>query len=120
MSRTYRQPGLILDHSNRSGNAIAAGDIVVMGDTVGIANVDIADGESGAVSIEGVHEVPKVAGTAWTQGDKLDWDASAGAFAKGATPDAGDVIGCGVAALDAGAADTVGWVKLTPGTGTAQ
>lgn len=120
MARTFKQPGAVLTHSNASGSAIDEGDVVVMGDIVGIALVDIADGEDGAVSIEGVHEVPKASGTAWVQGDSLDWDASAGAFEKGATPAAGDVLLAGIAALAAASAATTGEVKLTPGTGTVQ
>lgn len=116
MARTYRQPGLKLTHV-AAGN-ISAGDVVVIGDTVGIAEVDIATGGAGVISIEGVHAVPKAAGTAWSQGDRLDWDASAGAFTKGATWASGDVLGCAIAAADAGATDTTGEVKLTPGTGS--
>lgn len=115
MGKTYKQPGEVLEHV--ASGAIAAGDVVVMGDIVGLALVAIADTESGSVSIEGVHTVPKVAGVAWAQGDSLDWDASAGAFSIGITPAAGDVENCAIAAKAAGSADTTGEAKLTPGTG---
>lgn len=118
MGKTFRQPGAVLNHT--AGADIDAGDVVVLGDTVGIALVDIANGEDGAVSIEGVHEVPKVAGTAWDQGDSLDWDASEDAFGKGITPASGDVIGAAIAAADAGSAATTGEAKLTPGAGAAE
>ncbi len=118
MSRTFKQPGLVLTYENGTGSAISAGDVVVTGDTVGVANVDIANGDSGALSIEGVHEVAKVSGTAWVQGDSLDWDASESAFTKDiATPAAGDVENCAIAAAAAASADTTGEVKLTPGAG---
>ncbi|HSH45105.1 MAG TPA: DUF2190 family protein, partial [Longimicrobiales bacterium] len=91
---------------------------VVMGDVVGIALTDIAGGETGAVAIEGVFEVAKAAGTAWDQGAKLDWDASASAFDIGVTPATGDVEDCGVAAEAAASAATTGYIRLTPGTGT--
>lgn len=112
MANTFKQPGTILTHANGSGSDIAAGDVVVIGDTVAVALVDIPDGESGAISLEGVHELPKDAGTAWEQGDKLDWDASEDAFGKGITAASGDVIGCAIAAADAASAGTVGEVKL--------
>lgn len=120
MSRTFVQPGDKLTHANGSGSDISAGDVVVIGDTVAIADVDIADGESGTVTVAGVHTVAKTTGTAWSQGDKIDWDASAGEFHLGVTPAAGDVTDCGIAAADAGSADATAELLLTPGTGTGQ
>lgn len=121
MSRTYQRPGLTVTHT--AAGAISSGDIVVMEDTIGIALGDAATGETVEVSIEGVHEVTKVAGTAWSQGAKIDYDASAasgaGAFDVGITDADGDVVACGIAALPAESADTVGYVKLAPGAGTA-
>lgn len=120
MSRTYVQPGKVLNHT--AGADIEAGDVVVIGDIVGVAQVDIANGGTGAVAIEGVHRLRKVAGAAWGQGDKLHWDASAasgaGAFAASITPATGDVSNCAIAAASAGSDDTVGEVRLTPGTGS--
>lgn len=118
MSNTFVQPGKVLTHSNSSGSGISAGDVVVIGDTVAIALVDIANGDEGSVSVAGVHSVTKAAGTAWNQGDKIDWDASTSAFDKGITAASGDVEDCGIAAADAGSADTTAQVLLTPGTGS--
>lgn len=120
MARTFKQPGGILEHANASGSDIAAGDVVVTGDVVAIALVDIPDGESGSIAIAGVHTVPKTTGTAWVQGDAIDWDASAGEFHKGVTPATGDVVTCGVAAKAAASADATAELLLTPGTGTVQ
>lgn len=117
MGSTYKQKGDVLDHT--AGGAIAVNEVVVMGDIVGVANVALATGEEGAVSIEGVFQVTKVAGTAWSQGDKLDFDGTAEAFDKGLTAGAGDVATCAVAAAAAGSAATTGLVKLTPGSGAA-
>jgi predicted RecA/RadA family phage recombinase len=119
MGTTYLQPGRELTHANGSGVDIAADDVVVMGDCVGVALVDIADGESGTVSVAGVHTLAKVAGTAWTQGDKLDWQAATEAFTKiaGGAAYTGDILGCAFAAADAESADTTGEVALAnPGT----
>lgn len=118
MGSKYTQKGDVLTYVN-GGSDISVNDVVVMADTVGIALVDIPGGGEGSVAISGVFEVPKVAGTAWGQGAVVDWDASASAFGIGITPAAGDVSGCGIAAAAAASADTVGYVVLTPGTGTA-
>lgn len=120
MARTFVQSGKVLDYANSSGSTITAGSIVVLGDCVAIAEVDIPDGESGSVSVTGVHRVPKVAGTAWAQGEKVDWDASAPGFAPGITPAAGDIVSAGVAAGPALTAATEGLLLLVPGIGTAQ
>src|SRR5690554_6265851 len=114
MGRTYQQQGAVLDYTNGTGSDISADDVVAVGDCIGIALVDIADGETGAVAIDGMFQVTKVAGTAWTQGAKLDWDASAEAFDVDITAAAGDVEDCGIAALAAATADTVGYIRLTP------
>lgn len=117
MARNYKQEGAVLSYTAGEGEDYSAGDVIVLGDTVVIALVDIAEGETGSVATEGVFSVPKASGTAWSIGQKLDWDASANAFTVGATPAAGDVIGCAIAAADAGSAATTGYAKLTPGTG---
>lgn len=115
MTTKYRQNGAVLEHT--AGSDINSDDIVVTGDTVGVALTDIASGEKGSVMIEGSFEVGKVSGTAWTQGDKLDWDASESAFGKGITTATGDVTGCAIAAYDADSGDTTAEVILTnPGS----
>lgn len=119
MARNYQQPGAIIDYANGEAADYSAGDVVVMGDTVGIALVDIPKNSTGSVAIEGTFTVPKASGTAWGQGDRLDWDASASAFEKGATPASGDVIGCAIAFAAAGADDEVGVAKIVnPGLPT--
>ena len=77
----YQQEGGVITCAN-SGSAIAAGDVVVMGHTIGIALTDIAATTgSGAVAVEGVFSgVPKVTAAVFTQGEKLIWDVSAGKF----------------------------------------
>lgn len=121
MARTYRQKGDTLKWANL-GAAKAAGDVVVMGDTVGVAETDIAavgSAGEGSVMIVGVHLLAKKAGVAWVQGDQLDWDASSSAFAKtGQGTYTGDVTKCAIAAAPALAGDTEGEVRLCPGSGT--
>lgn len=73
------QEGKILNYLN-SGSAIASGDAVVVGNRVGIAITDIANGSSGAVEMEGCYSVPKVSAQAWAAGDEIFWDSSAELF----------------------------------------
>lgn len=120
MADSYQQEGKVITYAN-SGSAIAAGDVVVMGHTIGIALTDIAATTgTGAVAVEGVFSgVPKVTAAVFTQGEKLIWDVSAGKFDdSAATPATGDITG-GAVAWVAGAADeTTCTIKLTPGNAT--
>ena len=119
MATNYIQDGDVLTYSN-AGSAITAGSVVAIGSLIGIALTDIAaTSGSGSVRIEGVFSVPKVTGTAWTQGAKLLWDASAAKFDLGtATPATGDISGCCVASAAAASGDTTGKVLLNVGVGT--
>lgn len=57
---------------------IAAGDVVVQGDLVGVARTDIRGGTQGAIAVAGVFDLPKATGvsTQITIGTKLYWDAA--------------------------------------------
>ncbi|HYF17694.1 MAG TPA: DUF2190 family protein [Ramlibacter sp.] len=117
----YVQPGKVMNYTN-AGSAITKGSVVKVGKFLGVALVDIANGASGAVQVEGVFEVAKTAGTAWAQGDTVNWDVSASKFdANTATPATGDVSGPPAIAWEAAASGaTTGLVKFTgiPGTVT--
>lgn len=63
-----------------AGSNIASGDVVVIGNRVGIAIADIASGSSGAVKMVGCYSVTKVSAQAWAAGDEIFWDASASKF----------------------------------------
>lgn len=119
MTSKYVQDGDIMDYAN-AGSAIASGAVVAVGNLIGVALADIAATSGvGSVALEGVFTLPKVTGTAWTQGAKLLWDASAGKFDLGtATPATGDISGCCVAFAAAASAATTGLVKLNVGVGT--
>lgn len=115
----YQQPGKVIEYTN-AGSAISAGSIVVMGNTIGVACVDIANGATGNVAVEGVFSgVPKVAAAVFAKGEKLIWDVSASKFDdSAATPATGDVTG-GAIAWEAGAnLETTCTIKLTPGNTT--
>ena len=55
---------------------VAALSVIVLGDLVCVANLDIAANTLGALTIEGVFDFPKAdgGGTAITVGTKLYWD----------------------------------------------
>lgn len=117
MAQNYRQAGNVLDWANDTGSKVNSGDTVVAGNTVGIAMADIEAGAEGAIAVEGVFEVAKATGTAWGVGESVDYDVSAGNFAKGITPAGGDVTLAGICAQPAASNASTAWVKLTPGTG---
>jgi len=120
MATNFVQDGGVINYSN-SGSAISAGDVVVVGNQIGVALVDIAATSGvGAVAMEGVFDLPKVDAAVIAQGEGLVWDVSAGEFDDGsATPATGDVSVCCVAweALGATTSANIN-VKLNVGVGT--
>lgn len=121
MSTNYIQDGDVIQY--KAGSNITAGSVVVMGNTLGVALVDIASGSTGSVRIDGVFSLPKVSGAVIAQGESLTWDVSAGAFDdNAATPASGDITGAAALAFAAaGNGTTTVQVLLTgaPGTKTA-
>jgi predicted RecA/RadA family phage recombinase len=110
------QKGDYLEWSNGTGSDVASGDVVPLQHCVGVAVTDIPDGESGTLQIEGVVEVPKVSAAVFAQGEKLIWDADAGAFDdSSASPATGDLTGAAIAAEAGANGETTCKVKLTPG-----
>lgn len=98
MATNYEQAGNIIPWTNGTGSAVVSGQVVKIGQTLGVALVDIASTASGAVSLEGVYSVPKVSGAVIAQGEMMIWDDSAAAFDdNAATPAAGDVSGVAMA-----------------------
>ena len=122
MAQNFVQDGDVLQHT--AAAAITAGQVVKIGNVLGVALVDIPAGGTGSVKTTGVFTVPKVSGSVIAQGGLLLWDVSAnsgaGAFAVGsATPATGDVSGPVAYAAEAAAAGTTELrVKFTgvPGT----
>lgn len=106
------QSGTVLTWKNTETKTVKSGNLVKIGVFVGIAATDIEPGEIGAVSISGVHLLPKTPGTAWEAGERLAFDEASGTFAPGA----GGGIGC-VAAVDAPADEESGLVLLNVGAG---
>lgn len=108
MSTTQKQIGDILLYSNDSGADIAVDAIIVIGDAVAIAIVNIANGESGSVAVAGVHELAALTAGVWKQGDELWWDDANDKL----THVAGGNTYAGIAAADKANAATVAEVLL--------
>jgi predicted RecA/RadA family phage recombinase len=53
---------------------VAAGDVIVQGDLVGVAKGDIAANKLGALAISGVFDFAKATNVAYTVGTILYWD----------------------------------------------
>ena len=74
MIARFVQDGLAINY--RPAEAVAAGEVVVLGSLVGIARLDIAADTLGALATVGVFEIDKAA-EAVTLGAVLYWDATA-------------------------------------------
>ena len=71
---TYTQVGDSVDYTPVA--AVAAGDVVVQGELVGVAKVPIEAGRLGALAVAGVFDFAKATGvgTALTAGANAYWD----------------------------------------------
>ncbi|MGC1547230.1 MAG: capsid cement protein [Rhodanobacter sp.] len=117
MTTRYIKPGDAIDYT--AVNAIAVNTIVVLGALIGIAASNIAAGTTGTLLVNGVHTLPKKAGTVIPAGTKVTWSVADNAMIVGAGVK-GDVANCGVVVeLDAAAGDTAARVYIAPGMGTA-
>ena len=120
MTTNAVQPGNVIDYT--AGSTIASGDVVVIGNIIGVALGDIANGATGSVATRGVFTVPKVSAAVIAQGESLVWDVSAGKFDdNAASPATGDISGAAACAWEAAGNGVTSFdVYLTgvPGTKT--
>lgn len=105
--RNFKAVGDVFDHTLAA--AVLAGAVIVMADTVGVALTDGAIGDTIAVRVAGVFELPKAAPLAIAQGAKVYWDATPGNITTDAT--APNVF-AGYAFVDGASADTTLLVRL--------
>jgi predicted RecA/RadA family phage recombinase len=122
MAKNYVKDGTVLTYDN-TGAAISSGDVVVVGNLLGVAIPDIAaTSGSGTVQIVGVFDLPKVDAAVIAQGEMVIWDSSAGAFDdNAATPASGDVSNAAIAMESLGAttgANIQVKLNVSPGTVT--
>ncbi len=76
MSVKYIQTGDAVDYT--PGADVKSGDVVVQGELVGVAKLDIQTGKLGALAVTGLFDFPKAtgAGTAIAAGTRVYWDAA--------------------------------------------
>ena len=104
----FVQDGKVLDYKN-DGDAIAYGDVVALTACIGVAECDIPQGGIGALSVSGVYELPADGSGAFTVGQELFWDSSAG-LVKGS--DSGSLIPCGIAVAPKDSSATICFCKI--------
>lgn len=97
-SATYWQRGEAIDFVNGTGSKIEANEIVAFGSRVGVAGSDIAAGETGALHVTGVFEMPKKENEAISAGADVYWSADGVTATEGSNPKAGYAIEAAVAA----------------------
>ena len=70
----FTHDGKAIDYT--PGSDVSAGDVVVQGELVGVAKLDIAANALGALAVAGVFDFPKATGggTAITAGANVYWD----------------------------------------------
>ncbi len=80
--------------------AVTAGDVVVQGELVGVAKLDIAANELGALATTGVFDFPKATGVASgiTAGANVYWDATNSVATTNADSGTNKLIGKTIAA----------------------
>jgi predicted RecA/RadA family phage recombinase len=107
---TFIHDGNSIDYT--PGSTIAAGDVVVQGDLVGVAKRDIPANVLGALAVTGVFDVLKLQGPGITfdLGQLVYWDAGQ----KKATPSGAPNKLMGKAVRGAGMGDTTVRIRLNP------
>lgn len=104
--KNYKSPG---DNVTITADAeTKSGDFVKKGAISGVAQSDAAAGEKLVLVRKGMFGLPKLAAQAWTEGDKVYWDASEGECTTVATDN--DLIGA--AGADAADPSATGDVLL--------
>ncbi|MFM7844611.1 MAG: DUF2190 family protein [Planctomycetota bacterium] len=69
---TYVQEGELVDYT--PGSAVAAGDVVVQGDLVGVVVRPLAAQENGSLLVWGTFDFTKNTGVTYTVGTIVYWD----------------------------------------------
>lgn len=97
--------------------AKSAGDGVLVGGIFGVAIKDADNGDDVPIKLTGVFDLPKAGSQEWEVGDKIYWDDSEDECTT--TASGNYAIGVAVKAVEDGADDTTGRVRLD-GVTTAQ
>jgi len=91
--------------TNGTGSDVSAGDPVWLDGRIGIACVDIDNGDDGAVAVTGVLRLAKDTSTAFTQGQDVDWDDSESECGSLGAGESDDLLHIGKADVAADASD---------------
>lgn len=108
MSTTFIQPGLVLTLTAPTGG-VTSGVPLLIGALLVIPRETVAQGLLFDGDLGGVHALTKVGSQAWTEGQKIYWDAG---NSRCTNVVAGQFIGVAVAAVGSGAGETTGLVRL--------
>lgn len=104
----YIQDDETIDHTPSAD--VAAGDVVVLGDFIAVAKLDIKAGRLGALAVEGTFDFPKdtASGSSLSGGTKVYWDAAN----QVVTATASTNVYAGKTTRDAAEADETARVRL--------
>ena len=117
MATNFVQKGETIQFT--AGATSSSGDVVVIGNQIGICVNNVASGALGVANMTGVYTVPKVSAAVIAAGESVIYDVSAGAFDDNlATPATGDISGACTAWVSAGNGVTSLAVKINTGKGT--
>ena len=111
MKARYIQRGESIDYTPTAN--VAAGDVVKIGNLVGVAKLDIKAGELGALALVGVYEVLKIGLAEFAPGALVAYDFENGLATSPEISPSAKVIGHAVVA--AAKADTLVCVRLEQG-----
>ena len=106
----YIQQGKNINYRNNTANPLKYGDVVVLTDRIGVADVDIPVGGLGSVGLEGVFEVDAEGTAAFAVGQTVYWDA-ANKHVTATKAALGSVL-AGIVVEPKASADTMAYVKL--------
>lgn len=116
MASNFRKSGDVVTLVAPSGGVVT-GQLYVIGGLPVVALATAAEGAQFEGKTTGEFDLPKVGSQAWTQGQRVNWNASTGAASTAAT--AGFFpIGVATVAVGSGAGETTGRVRLN-GVGVA-
>lgn len=97
MTAIYKQRGDSIDYTPAAD--VAAGDVVILGDLVGVAKLDIKAGELGALALTGVYEVlVHDISNSITVGEKVKVYSDTGAVINNTSSDPGTFFGYAITA----------------------
>jgi predicted RecA/RadA family phage recombinase len=104
MGATFRFNGDEIPHTPSS--AVTAGDVVVVGEFVGVAKNDIAASADGVLSVVGIYDVNILSTVTFAAGDIAYWDEAEGEATNDDDDAANKQIGLVTVASSAAGADT--------------